>query len=101
MARSASPSAPRAAAPGDPREAAELILTHMRTALNDPGLAAGDDFFAHGGDSILAVQVVVDLQTETGVELPVAYLYSNPTAEELGELFVELCTTDDDHTAAT
>jgi hypothetical protein len=101
MARSASPATTGAVRPGDPREAADLILTHMRRALNDPEFGAGDDFFAHGGDSILAIQVVVDLQTATGVELLVAYFYTSPTAEELGELFAQLLTTADDRAIAT
>lgn len=88
------------AVPGSPQEAVDLVLTHMRSALDDPEFGAEDDFFAHGGDSILAVQVVTDLERVTGRMLPIAYVYTSPTAAELGAIFADIFTSDDDHAAA-
>ena len=88
-----------AAVPGSAQETIDLVLTHMRAALDDPAFGAEDDFFIHGGDSILAVQVVTDLERATGRMLPIAYVYSSPTAAELGAIFAEVFAADD-HAAA-
>ena len=84
-----------AAVPGSPQEAIDLVLAHMRAALDDPSFGAEDDFFKRGGDSILAVQVVTDLERVTGRMLPIAYVYSSPTAAELGAIFAEFFAADD------
>ena len=67
----------------------ELALTHMRAVLSAPTLTAEDHFFESGGDSILAAQVVERLRRELGMEIPTAYLFTYPTAEELGEVLTE------------
>lgn len=64
-------------------------LDHMRAVLGAPDLTAEDHFFESGGDSILAAQVVERLQKELGLEIPTAYLFTYPTAEELGEALSE------------
>lgn len=84
-----------AAIPGSAQEATSLVLTHMRAALDNPEFGAEDDFFTHGGDSILAVQVVTDLERVTGRMLPIAYVYTSPTAAELGAILAEIFASDD------
>jgi acyl carrier protein len=88
-----------AAVPSSPQEAADLVLAFMRAALDNPAFGAEDDFFTHGGDSILAVQVVTDLERATGRMLPIAYVYTSPTAAELGAIFAEFFAADDRATA--
>ena len=42
-----------------------------------------EDFFTLGGTSILAVQVCVQIEKETGVEIPLASFFESPTIERL------------------
>ncbi|HEV2855695.1 MAG TPA: SDR family NAD(P)-dependent oxidoreductase [Thermoanaerobaculia bacterium] len=48
-----------------------------------------DNFFELGGDSFVAVQVVSRLQSELGIELPVARLYQGLTVRSLAALLAQ------------
>jgi acyl carrier protein len=71
------------------------ILQVMRRVLDDPALAAGDDFFAAGGDSLLAVDVMDELEDATGIPIPTITLFESPTAEEFAQALVELAASGD------
>jgi acyl carrier protein len=73
----------------DVDRAIELVLRHMRAVLEAPALTAADHFFQSGGDSILAAQVIGRLRDELGMDIPAAFLFTYPTADELGEVLSE------------
>ncbi len=52
-----------------------------------PDIGTDDDFFELGGHSLLAVRMMVDLEKETGIKLPLAVLFSNPTIRQLAVLY--------------
>ncbi|SNT65549.1 Acyl carrier protein [Asanoa hainanensis] len=76
--------------PLDEASAPALVLDRIQATLDNPRVGLNDDFFDAGGDSILAVQVIQDLQKRTGIHIPLAYFFSGPTAGELGEALLEL-----------
>ncbi|HEU0078864.1 MAG TPA: amino acid adenylation domain-containing protein, partial [Longimicrobiaceae bacterium] len=68
-----------------PRTPAEEVLAAVwAEVLGVPRVGVHDNFFAAGGDSILAVRVVARAR-ERGVELSVADLFETSTVEELAE----------------
>jgi acyl carrier protein len=67
-----------------------IVLEAWRRALRDPDLRTDDDFFAAGGDSLLADQVMLDIAASTGIEIPVATLFTSPTPTEFAEALAEL-----------
>jgi len=86
--RNGAPAQPAAArgntGPVDPpNELTETIRTTWAETLGLPDLAQDTDFFAVGGDSLTAVQVVSRLRTRLGVDLGVVDLAEAPTAREL------------------
>ncbi|MFG3024944.1 SDR family NAD(P)-dependent oxidoreductase [Streptomyces sp. NPDC048254] len=90
-AESAVSAAATAPAPAGIRAGAsrdELIDTIIKVwaeTLGTPGLDAGSDFFAVGGDSLVAIQLVSRLQDRLGVELSVSDLFESPTVGALAE----------------
>lgn len=69
---------------------ADLVLSAYREVLKNPALSAQDDFFDSGGDSIAAMEVAEKTMATTGVELPIAWFFIYPTAEELAEAIAML-----------
>ncbi|MFI6306796.1 amino acid adenylation domain-containing protein [Amycolatopsis thailandensis] len=65
---------------------ADPVLAVLRSALRCPDLAADDDFFATGGNSLQAVAAVVELSDRFGVEVGVRDLADHPTAAGLRDL---------------
>lgn len=63
--------------PGTPLE--ELVAAVWAVELGVPSVAAEDDFFALGGDSLTAVRVLAQLTRELGVELALRDLFDHPT----------------------
>lgn len=70
-------------------QAAELVLGQMREVLRSPEFTATDHFFDSGGDSILAAGVAGRLRRITGISLPISFVFSYPTAQELGAALAE------------
>ncbi len=70
-----------------PRSATEELLAGIWAGvLRHEGFGIHDDFFAVGGHSLLAVQVVSQLRERLGVEMPVRALFEMPTVAELATL---------------
>jgi len=79
---------PAATRPGTavpPRTGTEQAIAAAWTAMvpGVTGVGAGDNFFALGGNSLQALQVVAHLRDTLGARLDVRTLYANPTLREL------------------
>ena len=69
-----------------PRDATERVLAEIwAEVLGEDGAGVNDDFFAAGGDSLLAVRVLSKVLAREGVELPAKALFDNPTIAGLAE----------------
>jgi len=88
--RAALPDAPaqtqtRLAVP--PRDALEFqLLRIFDDLLQTPGLGVTDDFFDHGGHSLLAVRLMARVRGECGHAVPLAALFERPTVEHLAHV---------------
>ncbi|MGQ0507504.1 MAG: amino acid adenylation domain-containing protein, partial [Myxococcaceae bacterium] len=71
-------------APRSPTE--ELVVGLFREALNVPRVSVNDDFFAMGGHSLLASQILARLRRDHGVELSFRKIFEAPTAARFAEL---------------
>jgi amino acid adenylation domain-containing protein len=88
--RRALPAPAAAPAEGDrvaPRDALELQLVGIwERVLDCSPIGVRDDFFERGGHSLLAVQVVRELEQVLGRPIPVVTLFRAPTIEQLAAL---------------
>jgi acyl carrier protein len=50
-----------------------------RTVLREDDIEATDDFFDLGGNSLLAMQVIVRVRRRVGIDIPIRALFDNPT----------------------
>jgi acyl carrier protein len=66
-----------------------VILAQARAVLDNPELLSDDNFFDAGGDSILAVDMADRLSEMIGSEVPVAFVYTFPTAADMAEVVAE------------
>ena len=73
------------AEPTDPWAVEEAVLQALRAALDAPDLSGDDDFFALGGDSRAAVRAITLIREATGIEVPVAFIFLNPSAAKLAD----------------
>lgn len=65
----------------------QLIATTIEQVLQGQRVGRNENFFFLGGDSILAMQVVVRLVKTLGLEVPPAIIFKSPTVAQLaGEL---------------
>ncbi|HUP32601.1 MAG TPA: amino acid adenylation domain-containing protein [Gaiellaceae bacterium] len=70
----------------EPATDTERLLAEIwKRVLAVDRVGATDNFFDLGGYSLLAVQVVYELESRTGVVLPVSSLLQAPTVRELGQ----------------
>lgn len=58
------------------------MLSILRTELAEPEMGAEDDFYAMGGDSIIALRVVADAN-EVGIPIELRDLLFHPTARQI------------------
>jgi oxalate---CoA ligase len=59
-----------------------------RKVLKTDSIALDDDFFEKGGDSLLAMDVSLELQKLIGRELPESILFETPTIRDLAKRLV-------------
>jgi amino acid adenylation domain-containing protein len=102
LARQAVPGPP-AAGYLEPSTPAETEIAAIYAGLlGRPGVGAADDFFALGGQSLLAVRAVTQIRQRLGVDLPLRTLFAAPTvaglAREVDDLL--LASADDQTLAA-
>ena len=69
-----------------PRDAEEAVIAAIWSeVLGCAEVGATDDFFALGGQSLLASQVMTRLRERSGVKLPLRILFEQPTVERLAQ----------------
>ncbi|MCQ4122370.1 type I polyketide synthase [Rhodococcus tibetensis] len=66
--------------------AEEHVLGIVRDALGARDMAAGDDIFERGGDSLLIVRLLSDIRRTFDVQIPLADALDQPTAGHLADL---------------
>jgi phthiocerol/phenolphthiocerol synthesis type-I polyketide synthase E len=62
-----------------PTDLAERLAGLWARVLGEPSFPADGDFFALGGDSLLAVELLWSVADEVGVRLPMQLLIDHPT----------------------
>jgi NAD(P)-dependent dehydrogenase (short-subunit alcohol dehydrogenase family)/acyl carrier protein len=77
-----------AAAPRTERELA--VAQVLGDLLGLPEIAADEDFFDAGGNSLIAVQLIALLRKQFGVRLPMRRFFESPTATGIAALIDEL-----------
>lgn len=65
----------------------KLIAEVWKKILNLQDIDVYADFFELGGHSLLAVRMMVELEKLTGIKLPLAVLFTNPTISQLSVLY--------------
>ncbi|MFC9191962.1 non-ribosomal peptide synthetase [Streptomyces cyaneofuscatus] len=65
-----------------------MLARILGEVLQQPPLGVDEDFFAHGGDSILAMQAAAAISDELAADLPLHVLFEAPTPRELVGLVV-------------
>jgi amino acid adenylation domain-containing protein len=59
------------------------LAAAWETVLGRRRIGTRDNFFHHGGDSLLAVRLIREIEKTCGQKLPLAALYQTPTIEQL------------------
>ena len=73
-----------------PRSALETsLLTMWRRALRTDALGIEEDFFELGGDSLAAVQILADIETQLGHSVPLHMLTEHPSVAQLAAVLAE------------
>jgi natural product biosynthesis luciferase-like monooxygenase protein len=84
--------------PGTPVE--RKVIQTMRELLGVPAMELSDDFFALGGNSLLATQLIGRLRESFASELPLRLAFEHPTPQALAQAIVAQQRGDDGSTAA-
>ncbi|MGW4213437.1 phosphopantetheine-binding protein [Lentzea sp. NPDC004789] len=71
------------------KELEATIVEAFRDALQKPALSVEDDFFAVGGDSLLAVEVSYTISQSLGKEIDPLILFVYPTASSCADALTE------------
>jgi acyl carrier protein len=56
-----------------------------RTLLREEEIAAGDDFFDLGGNSLLAMQAIVRVRRRFGIDIPIRAIFDHSTLAEFSK----------------
>lgn len=83
MAGSSSLALPAPLQSGAGDEVSGILLEAFREALGEPQLTAEDDFFDHGGHSMLATMIIGRLRSQHGLELSLGDFFSASSAATL------------------
>ncbi|NYF44337.1 amino acid adenylation domain-containing protein [Streptosporangium sandarakinum] len=69
-----------------PRTDAEHLVADVWTdVLGDTRVGVHDDFFALGGNSLLAIRVAARIRAAVDLEIPINVIFANPTVEKLAD----------------
>jgi acetoacetyl-CoA synthetase len=71
---------------GDPHETMTLIFERV---LGRSSVEPEDDFFDLGGDSILAIELMAEIEKAFGQDLPMTTVYDAPTVTALAQVIAE------------
>lgn len=95
LAESTGPATPPVATPVSPRTDAETQMASLwREVLGVPLPGVHDDFFAAGGDSLLAAQLAARIRNRFGVDCSIIRLLENPTVAGMAGLLKSAHTAD-------
>jgi thioesterase domain-containing protein len=79
--------APKPERPGEPIQAEEQLLVGIwRDLLHLPGVGIDDNFFEVGGHSLLAAQLIAQVQSATGRKIAVSAVFRAPTIRAFAQL---------------
>ncbi len=67
----------------------DAVLTAYRQTLNNADMTGEEDFFEHGGDSVMVMKATELIQEMTGVEVGLGLFFTYPTAAELATAILE------------
>ncbi len=74
----------------EPKTQLEIsIIKSWKKVLPHPRIGVHDHFFLIGGNSMMAIQLVAEIERQTGYRLPPAVLFSHPTITDLIRLIFE------------
>ena len=65
---------------------AEFLARVWQEELRAERVGSGDSFFALGGTSLIAMQVMIRLCREFDIDLPLATVFTHPTLGELSRV---------------
>jgi acyl-CoA synthetase (AMP-forming)/AMP-acid ligase II len=65
------------------------LIELFKRVLKTESISSDDDFFERGGDSLLAMDVSLELQKMIGKELPESILFEAPTIRDLSKRLIE------------
>jgi len=78
---------PRPERPGEPIQAEEKLLVGVWSdLLHLPGIGIDDNFFEIGGHSLLAAQLIAQVQSATGHKIAVSAVFRAPTIRAFAQL---------------
>jgi acetoacetyl-CoA synthetase len=77
---------------GQPAHTEDLLLHIWKRALRVPEIERDSNFFDLGGDSLLAVNLLLDVERQTGVSIPITAIYDAPTVAEMARLIASQTT---------
>jgi amino acid adenylation domain-containing protein len=74
----------------EPRTAMEAnLLSVWRKFLKSPSMGIHDNFFDFGGDSLLIVQIITELESTLKKTLPLSLIFNYPTVAKLADVLQE------------
>jgi thioesterase domain-containing protein len=78
---------PKLERPGEPLQAEEKLLVGIwKDLLRLPGIGIDDNFFEIGGHSLLAAQLIAQVQSATGHKIAVSAVFRAPTIRAFAQL---------------